>query len=71
MKNQKIVFNEYSQTYRAQPSNVWLASLKDGKLVFDSWDGLAKGWLTPLNKLRVIRYHLFRKKQPQPCTNSH
>jgi hypothetical protein len=61
MKNQKIVWNEYTQTFRAQPSNVWLASVKDGKLIFDSWDGLAKEWLTQENKIKVIRAHVRRK----------
>lgn len=60
MKTQRIEFNEYTQTYRAQPSNVWLASIKDDKLIFDSWDGLAKDWLTGQNKTRVRIAHIRR-----------
>lgn len=33
-----VYFNDYTQTYRSFPQNYWLASIKDGKLVFDSWD---------------------------------
>lgn len=62
MKTQKIVFSSYTQTFRAQPSNVWLASVKEEKLVFDSWDGLAKLWLSnPENKIKVIQANSRRK----------
>lgn len=37
-KFENIHFCEYSQTYRSFPENYWLASVKDGALVFDSWD---------------------------------
>jgi hypothetical protein len=40
----KIKYNEYTETFRAMPSNVWIASVKNKKLVFDSWDGLAKDY---------------------------
>lgn len=40
----RIKYCNYSETFRALPSNVWLASVKDKKLVFDSWDGLAKSY---------------------------
>lgn len=38
----KIIFCDYSQTFRLMPFNYWLASVKDNKLVFDSWDGKTK-----------------------------
>lgn len=38
----EIIFNDYTQTFRLMPQNYWLASIKDGKLLFDSWDGMAK-----------------------------
>ena len=38
-----FTFCEYSQTIRCNPENYWIASLKDGKIVFDSWDGAIKG----------------------------
>ena len=37
-----ITFCEYSQTFRLMPFNYWLASVKDEKLIFDSWDGITK-----------------------------
>jgi hypothetical protein len=41
MKN-KITFCQYSQTFRMMPQNHWLASVKNDKLIFDSWDGTTK-----------------------------
>lgn len=37
-KREKIVFEEGTQTFRTKPSNHWIASVKDDRLVFDSWD---------------------------------
>lgn len=39
-----IVFSEYTQTYRSVPQNYWLASVRDGQLVFDSWDGAIRNF---------------------------
>ncbi len=52
----KIVYNEYSQTIRLMPENYWLASVKDGKLKFDSWDGMTNKILKNnlLLKLKII-----------------
>lgn len=54
MKGQ-IEFCNYSQTFRLMPSNYWLASVKDGKLLFDSWDGMAKEYFkkNKLSKLKI------------------
>ncbi len=38
-----VIFEEYTQTIRKVPENYWVASVKDGQLVFDSWDGMVKG----------------------------
>lgn len=32
----------YSSTIRLMPQNYWIATIKDGKLIFDSWDGMTK-----------------------------
>ena len=59
----KIVFNEYTQTFRLMPYNYWLASIKDNKLVFDSWDRATKDKYksNPLLKLKVkVAYWLLK-----------
>jgi len=37
-----IKYCNNSQTYRLMPFNYWLASVKDNKLIFDSWDGMTR-----------------------------
>lgn len=37
-----FVFQPYSNTIRCNPQNYWIATVKDNKLVFDSWDGAIK-----------------------------
>lgn len=32
----------YTSTIRLMPQNYWIATIKDGKLIFDSWDGMTK-----------------------------
>lgn len=39
----KLKYSEYTGTIRSVPENYWVASVKNGKLVFDSWDGAVKG----------------------------
>lgn len=41
-KKPTVIFCDYSQTFRLMPFNYWLASAKDKKLLFNSWDGMAK-----------------------------
>ena len=38
------------------PQNYWLASIKDNKLLFDSWDGMTKEILkkNPIIKIKVF-----------------
>lgn len=52
----KIIYQEYSRTFRSLPTNYWLATVRDGKLVFDSWDGMTKKMYrkNPLLYLRII-----------------
>lgn len=38
-----FTFNAYSNTIRCNPQNYWIATIKDGKIIFDSWDGAIKG----------------------------
>jgi hypothetical protein len=38
-----FIFEEYSQTIRTVPENYWIATIKNGKLIFDSWDGAIVG----------------------------
>ena len=52
----KVVFNEYTQTYRYAPQNYWLASVKDGKLLFDSWDGMTKEIFKKKPHLKALIY---------------
>lgn len=35
-----------SETIRVYPENYWIASIKDGKLIFDSWDSAIVGKFT-------------------------
>lgn len=54
----KVIYQESTETYRLMPYNYWLASNQDGKLVFDSWDGMSKRLLkNPILKLRVMLKH--------------
>jgi hypothetical protein len=39
MSRKRYEYNVYSQTIRRFPENYWVCSEKDGKLVFDSWEG--------------------------------
>jgi len=39
----KLKYSEYTDTIRSVPENYWVASVKNGKLIFDSWDGAVKG----------------------------
>jgi hypothetical protein len=58
----KIKFDQYSQTYRIMPKNYWAASVKQNKLIFDSWDGCTKKLLrNPLLRLRIVLTHLKRR----------
>ena len=34
-----FIFSEPTQTVRTFPENYWIASVVNGHLVFDSWDG--------------------------------
>lgn len=38
-----FMFDEYTQTVRTKMTNYWVASVKDGQLVFDSWEDQIKG----------------------------
>ena len=49
MKNTNIVYSEYTGTIRLMPQNYWLASIRNEKLIFDSWDGQTK---------KLLKYNL-------------
>ena len=49
MRNTKVVYSAYTGTIRLMPQNYWLASITDKKLIFDSWDGMAK---------KLLKYNL-------------
>lgn len=51
----KLRYEPSTQTIRSVPENYWLASVKDGEVVFDSWDGVAKEWLISNNFKSQIR----------------
>lgn len=53
-----IVFCDYSQTYRLMPFNYWIASVKENKLVFDSWDGMTKEWF---KKDKLLKFKVWLK----------
>lgn len=38
-----FVFCDQTQTFRSYPENHWVASLKDGQIVYDSWDSAIVG----------------------------
>jgi hypothetical protein len=59
----KIAYSSYSQTYRIMPQNYWLCSVKNNRLVFDSWDGMTKNILkrNPFLYIRVIIIHYFKQ----------
>jgi len=45
-----FVFESYSNTIRCKPQNYWIASVRDGKLFFDSWD---KAIINRYSKLHI------------------
>jgi hypothetical protein len=51
-----IIFSKPTNTFRLMPQNYWLASIKDNKLLFDSWDGMTKEILkkNPIIKIKVF-----------------
>lgn len=42
-KLKNFVYEKETQTIRCKPENYWIASVKDGKVIFDSWDGAIVG----------------------------
>jgi hypothetical protein len=53
----KLIYQNNSKTIRVIPQNYWIASNDNGKLVFDSWDGMTKKLIkNPFFKLRVILF---------------
>ena len=46
----KYKYESYSGTIRKNPQNYWVCSIKDGKLVFDSWEGM----ITWKDKVAVV-----------------
>lgn len=38
-----LKYSPYSETIRSVPENYWVASVENGKVVFNSWDGAVKG----------------------------
>jgi hypothetical protein len=42
----KLKYEPGTKTIRSVPENYWVASVKNGKVVFDSWDGAVKGRIT-------------------------
>jgi hypothetical protein len=49
----------YSSTIRLMPQNYWIATIKDGKLIFDSWDGMTKQLFKEgaITKPEVIKFY--------------
>lgn len=56
-ERQTIVFQENTKTFRAMPSNVWLATVRNNNLLFDSWDGLAIDFLTDSKKEEINKLY--------------
>ena len=56
---ESIVLEKETQTYRGRPQNYWLASVIEGRLVFDSWDTAIKDFNY---KNAVIKFHNQRIK---------
>ena len=56
----KIKYENYSKTFRLVPKNYWLASVKNNKLFFDSWDGQAKKLFKQkiLLKFRIVLFYI-------------
>jgi hypothetical protein len=62
MKNkQKIVFTEATQTFRTSPGNHWVASIKNDRLVFDSWDGYTRDLLRSNPFIYIVVLYKFIK----------
>jgi hypothetical protein len=61
--NIKIIYSKYSNTFRLMPYNYWLASVKENKLTFDSWDGMTKKKFkeNPFLKFKIIMFYLLLK----------
>ena len=57
----KLIYSKGTKTIRLMPQNYWIASVRDGELIFDSWDGQAKKRVkNPFFKLRVLLFFLFK-----------
>jgi len=42
-KFKNLKYEPSTQTIRTVPENYWIATIKNGKIIFDSWDGAIKG----------------------------
>lgn len=67
MKNFKTFrYSRYTGTIRTVPENYWIASVKDNKIVFNSWDGAIKG---RVNKFKIrLLWKLGRIKEYTGCS---
>jgi len=52
----KITYQKGSNTFRLMPFNYWAASVKDEKLIFNSWDGMTKKMFksNPFLKVKIL-----------------
>ena len=53
----------YSGTIRLMPQNYWVATIVNGRLIFDSWDGATKRLFKERKISKIgIRWFYFRYK---------
>lgn len=57
----KITYSKSTSTFRFMPYNYWAASVKNGKLVFNSWDGMTKKMFKSNPFLKVLILFIFLK----------
>ena len=54
-----ITYCRYTDTFRYMPQNYWMASVKEGRLMFDSWDGCSKNLFKSNPLLYIIIWWKF------------
>lgn len=76
-------FAPYTGTIRSVPENYWIATVRENKVIFDSWDGAIKGkickplirilWtlglISMFNGLPPYQADLLKRKHRQENTN--
>ena len=58
----------YSNTIRLMPQNYWIATIKENRLQFDSWDGMTRQLFKEgvISKPEVLKFYAKTKATSNP-----